>query len=195
MGKISLYNALTTPVGDDIFYIYDVSEQENKRIKKSNLVASSVFLSGDLKFSAKNTPDAGFLICDGSAVNRVQYADLFSVIGETYGEGDGVSTFNLPDFKGKLPIPLTGMAPFESEGDTGGDKTHTVTVAEMAAHTHDIDNATPTPDVLWYEGGPEMQQLNGPTLMPPADTGSTGGGGSHNNLMSFLTIGSVQIKI
>ena len=43
----------------------------------------------------------GWLLCDGSAVSRTTYADLFDVIGTTYGPGDGSTTFNLPDFQGK----------------------------------------------------------------------------------------------
>lgn len=44
---------------------------------------------------------SGWLVCDGSAINRTDYANLFIVIGVTYGVGDGVNTFNLPDFTDK----------------------------------------------------------------------------------------------
>ena len=47
-------------------------------------------------FAGSATPD-GWLLCDGSAVSRTDYADLYAVIGDTYGAGDGVDTFNLPD--------------------------------------------------------------------------------------------------
>ena len=43
---------------------------------------------------------SGYLICNGAAVSRTTYADLFSVLGTTYGSGDGSTTFNLPDFRG-----------------------------------------------------------------------------------------------
>lgn len=51
-------------------------------------------------FAGTTAPD-GWLICDGSAVSRTTYADLFAVIGTTYGTGDGNSTFNLPDYRDK----------------------------------------------------------------------------------------------
>lgn len=52
-------------------------------------------------FAGSTTPD-GWLLCDGSAVSRTTYADLFAVIGTTYGAGDGVDTFNLPDLADKF---------------------------------------------------------------------------------------------
>ena len=55
---------------------------------------------GTTVFFTAQTPPAGWLVCDGSEVSRETYADLFSVIGTTYGEGDGVTTFNLPDLRG-----------------------------------------------------------------------------------------------
>lgn len=49
-----------------------------------------------------NTAPDQWLLCDGSAVSRVTYADLFAVIGESFGEGDGASTFNVPDMRGRF---------------------------------------------------------------------------------------------
>lgn len=59
------------------------------------------FRTGDFKVSFKDELE-GFLLCDGSAVSRETYADLFAVIGTTFGEGDGSTTFNLPDFRGRF---------------------------------------------------------------------------------------------
>lgn len=52
-------------------------------------------------FAGNTTPD-GWLLCDGSAVSRTNYASLYEVIGTTYGEGDGSTTFNLPDLADKF---------------------------------------------------------------------------------------------
>ena len=51
---------------------------------------------------ANNTTPTGYLYCNGSAVSRTTYAKLFSAIGTTYGKGDGSTTFNLPDLRGKF---------------------------------------------------------------------------------------------
>ena len=50
----------------------------------------------------------GYLICDGSAVSRTEYANLFQVIGVGCGNGDGSTTFNLPDFRGRFPRGVSG---------------------------------------------------------------------------------------
>lgn len=60
--------------------------------------------TGDLKYTATNTAPDGWLKCDGSAVSRSIYSGLFSVIGTTYGPGDGVTTFNIPN-GAALPVP------------------------------------------------------------------------------------------
>lgn len=58
---------------------------------------------GTIKMHGGGSAPTGYLLCDGSAVSRTTYADLFSVIGTTFGIGDGSSTFNLPDFRGIFP--------------------------------------------------------------------------------------------
>lgn len=50
------------------------------------------------------TPPTGWLLCNGTAVSRTTYAALFTVIGTTYGSGDGSTTFNLPDMQGRVPV-------------------------------------------------------------------------------------------
>ena len=52
-------------------------------------------------FATETVPD-GYLICDGSEVSRVDYADLFNVLGTVWGAGDGTTTFNIPDFRGEF---------------------------------------------------------------------------------------------
>jgi microcystin-dependent protein len=83
---------------------------------------------------------AGWVLCDGSAVSRAAYPDLFAVIGTTFGAGDGATTFNVPNFKGRTPVGVgtataTG-ATAHTLGQLAGEETHTMTVAEMVAHNH-----------------------------------------------------------
>lgn len=58
--------------------------------------------AGTIAAFAGTTPPIGYLLCDGRAVSRTDYADLFAVIGETYGAGDGSTTFNVPDLSDKF---------------------------------------------------------------------------------------------
>lgn len=84
------------------------------------------------------TAPPGFLLCDGSEVSRTDQAALFALIGITYGMGDGVSTFNLPDLRSRLVVGA-GQGPFLTNrpvGTKGGEEAHTLTVAELAAHDH-----------------------------------------------------------
>lgn len=81
---------------------------------KKNIV---FYRSGDFIVSFESSKD-GFLLCDGSAVSRVTYAALFAVIGTTFGAGDGSTTFNLPDFRGRF---IQGAVQGEG-GDLGSYK-------------------------------------------------------------------------
>lgn len=74
---------------------------------------------------SSNTPPANWLICDGSAVSRVLYPSLFAVVGTTYGSGDGSTTFNLPDLRGRVAVGRDGsQTEFDVLGENGGSKTH-----------------------------------------------------------------------
>lgn len=77
----------------------------------------------------------GCLFCDGSAVSRTTYAALFAVIGTTYGEGDGETTFNIPDLSGRVVI---GVSNSHALGTTGGSETVTLTADQLPAHVHEV---------------------------------------------------------
>lgn len=78
---------------------------------------------GKLWFTA--TAPTGWLLCDGSAVSRTTYADLFAVIGTTYGAGDG-TTFNLPNFSNRVPVGYSGVSPFDTLGTQVGNVDSTI---------------------------------------------------------------------
>lgn len=84
---------------------------------------------------AGSTAPQGYLLCDGSAVSRTDYADLFTAIGTTYGAGDGSTTFNLPNLSGRVVL---GVSQSHALGTTGGEATHTLTEQEMPAHSHTV---------------------------------------------------------
>jgi len=68
----------------------------------------------------------GWLLCQGQAISRTTYAQLFSVIGTTYGSGDGKTTFNLPDMRGRVAVGSDANL-----GAKAGAKTHALTNAEL----------------------------------------------------------------
>lgn len=83
-------------------------------------------------FGAAAAP-AGWLLCDGTAVSRTTYAALFAVIGTTFGVGDGSTTFNLPDLRGRFPLGKAAAGTGSTLGGTGGTLEHTHT---GPSHTH-----------------------------------------------------------
>jgi microcystin-dependent protein len=102
-------------------------------------------LTGEIKMWPTSTAPTGYLLCDGSAVSRATYSALFTLVGSTFGAGDGTTTFNLPNFENRLPI---GAGDLYSAGGTGGSKdaivvahTHTVsaTTSSDGSHTHSIN--------------------------------------------------------
>jgi len=145
-------------------------------------------VTGTIQMYAWLTAPSGYLICDGSAVSRTTYSALFNVIGINYGAGNGSSTFNLPNFKGMVPVGLdSSQTEFNTLGKTGGEKNHTLTIEETPAHKHSyLDNyGVQNVEVTFYNGTAtdEIERWE--------DTSTVGGGLAHNNLQPYCTISFV----
>lgn len=95
----------------------------------------STFPPGSIIEYGGLVPPTGWLACNGAAVSRSTYAALYAVLGETYGPGDGISTFNLPDRAGRFGMGADLTYP---AGSVGGQASHTLAVANLPAHTHSI---------------------------------------------------------
>lgn len=89
-------------------------------------------LVGEIRALAHTNPPAGWLACDGGEVSRAEYATLFAAIGTAYGDGDGETTFALPDLTGRV---LLGAAP----GASGGASSIILDVEQMPSHVHDVE--------------------------------------------------------
>lgn len=87
-----------------------------------------------MPFAGRRLP-AGYLPCDGRAVSRTTYATLYSVIGTTYGSGDGSSTFNLPNLCGRVGL---GKSSSHTLGSKGGSETVKLVTANLPAHHHSV---------------------------------------------------------
>ena len=107
-------------------------------------VPGGVVPPGSLIWYASPRTPTGYLLCDGSAVKRLQYPKLFAALGSTFGPGDGVTTFNLPDLRGKMvrgwgPVnPLDFERAFgSSQEDSLGEHRHKIT---DPGHTHQVND-------------------------------------------------------
>jgi len=140
------------------------------------------------------TEPTGYLFAYGQAVSRTTYADLFDVVSTTYGVGDGSTTFNLPDLRGRTVAGQDDMGGTSANrltdqsggldgdvlGDSGGAETHTLVTAELAAHTHGIITGA-------YNGNIGGTAAGSEAAANTITSNSTGGNGAHNNVQpSFI---------
>ena len=143
---------------------------------------------------AGSTSPAGWQLCYGQAISRTTYAGLFATISTTYGSGDGSTTFNVPDLRGRTVggkddmggtaaniLTATVLNFANTLGAIGGTQTHTMTTAEMPSHTHGMGNTKSTVGGtgIYFGQGADVQ---GQT------SASTGGGGAHLNTQPTIVL-------
>ena len=102
----------------------------------SGTSGNSILPAGMMMLFGGTSAPQGWLFADGSPVSRTTYADLFAVIGTTFGNGDGLTTFNLPNTSGKV-VRGVGLAPF-TLGAIGGADNTTLIADNLPAHLHAI---------------------------------------------------------
>ncbi len=143
-----------------------------------------------LPYAGASAPSQ-FLLCDGSAVSRTTYANLFTAIGTAYGVGNGTTTFNLPNLQGRVPVGKSTDTEFDVLGETGGEKTHKLTSTEMPSHSHNFNSGADTYGFARMSAN-SNQYLSGSgsTRIREDYTtiASTGGDGNHNNIQPYITL-------
>ena len=138
-----------------------------------------------LPYSSTTIP-SGYMVCDGRAISREDYSELFDIIGTAYGSGDGSTTFNLPNLKGRIPVGQDiGDTSFDEVGKTGGEKTHILTIAEMPSHDHTVKfDQSANGGTAWLKTGGN----SGGPFTGYGYVNSTGGGQAHNNLQPYVVL-------
>lgn len=145
-------------------------------------------MPGTIQDFAGAAAPAGWLLCFGQAVSRTTYAALFAAIGTAFGVGDGSTTFNLPDLRGRTTFGkddmggtaanrLTAAAGITGTtlGAVGGGQTVTLTTNEMPSHTH-IDG------IAGQVAGSTGTSVYGAGSGGSATSGSSGTGAAHQNI-------------
>ncbi len=159
---------------------------------------------GTIKPWGKATSPSGYLLCDGTAVSRTTYAELYVVLGDTYGAGNGSTTFNVPQLQGKTPqgydgntynLAATGGANTVTVAVTNNQAvsavTNTVTNNQAVSVTGDISNTalttaqlashTHTTDATKNAGSNTYGPLGGLRPGPVASIDNAGSGTGHNH--------------
>jgi len=175
-----------------------VAGTNNTQIASTAFVQTAVnsaVITGEMKMWPTSSAPAGYLLCDGSAVSRTVYAALYAVLGTTFGSGDGVNTFNLPNFRNRMPI---GAGDLYSTGGTGGSKdavvvshTHTATVTDPGhLHTYtryasqQVQSGSATP--VWV--GESTVNTSTATTGISVSNSTTGVSGTNANLPPYLAV-------
>lgn len=178
--EINLLDGVTASTAE-INYLTGVTS--NIQTQFNNLVTVP---SGVISAFGGSTAPSGWLLCDGTPVSRSTYSALFAIIGTDYGSGDGSTTFNLPNLKGRVAVGRDNtQTEFDVLGETGGAKTHTLTTNEMPSHTHSL---SPGQIVGTGSGGTNNYAPTGNNPQSGTSITSTGGGQPHNNLQPYLVI-------
>lgn len=182
------------PVEDGaLIYNYETGatylDYGNERIPTGGgMPTGDTFPIGAITSYAGSIAPTNWLICDGRAISRFTYSDLFNAIGTTYGSGDGNTTFNLPNLKGRVITGLdTSQTEFDALGETGGEKTHTLTIDEIPSHSHDLYGAlTGETKAITNTGNDWAQTTTG--FSTSTYIKNTGGGQAHNNLQPYIVL-------
>jgi microcystin-dependent protein len=149
---------------------------------------------------ATNQPHApdGFLLCNGDSVSRTQYPELFSIIGDHFGPGDGANMFKLPDLRGRSPLGA-GVGGVDSAGNalterllaqSGGKEAVQLTVHQIPRHRHGFVMGYPKtqdPGKNNYACRPELTQHVDP-YKSAIGTEEAGGDQPHDNMAPFLVV-------
>lgn len=154
----------------------EVTDEINKATDE--MVFAGCLMIGDVTIIARD-PAVWELTCDGATYNRVDWPDLYAVIHPAFIID--ADTFSVPDLTDRFIFIGTGV------GDTGGESSHVLTVAELPAHTHGEQD----PGLVEVQVGLGAFPLSDPGL--PSQTGSTGGGDAMPIMPPYATLQAVII--
>jgi microcystin-dependent protein len=162
--------------------------------------AGFTMASGIINIFAGTAAPTGWLLCDGTSYATATYPNLFAEIGYTYG-GAGAN-FNVPNLKGRVVVGIdSAQTEFDTEGETGGAKTHTLTTAELAVHSHGVtdpghahdidvggDVADPNGNPQGYANSAYTKANSAKSKVTGVTVNNAGSGNAHNNLQPYMAL-------
>lgn len=138
-----------------------MSLRQGNKVIAGHAITDAGFISA----FAGSTAPTGWLVCDGSAISRTYYADLFTAIGTTYGTGDGSTTFNLPDLSGKMPLYDSGATLGDTTSGKAPNITGSIDISTSGYATYTI-NGTGSLQSLPSAGNVATPQSSGRSTRP-----------------------------
>lgn len=182
MDKIDFINAQAPALNDENL---NKMQDNIERAINAQVSGDTLPIGAVLPYTNETAPE-NWLVCDGSELDRTEYNHLFAIIGTTFGEGDGSTTFNLPNLKGRTIVGLDASdTDFNTIGKTLGEKTHILTVAEMP-----VNNVLTT-----YQGATADGYLARGGYNSSSEYNVGGQGQAHNNIQpSFVTTYIIKAK-
>jgi microcystin-dependent protein len=167
----------------------------------------NVPIGGSIEYWGATAPNSSFVFMFGQAISRTTYATLFALFGTTYGTGDGSTTYNIPDLRGRVVAGKDDMGGTSANrltnqsgglngdvlGATGGSETHTLTEAQLASHTHTGTTTSDGAHNHTYQKavGPTTGAFGGNAL-PNTQTDNTSTDGGHTHTFTTSATGSGQ---
>lgn len=153
---------------------------------------------GEIIMFGGNFAPRGWALCDGALLSISQNQALFSILGTTYG-GDGRTTFQLPDLRGRVsmhPGSGPGLTPRQL-GEKGGTETNTLTTAQLPAHNHSVsvgvsgatgEEAAPNGNVIASLTNAFNEDATAGQALGGVNQSNVGGGNSVNNIQPFQCV-------
>ena len=182
-----------TSIGGTVTIVGTNVQAANAKVCASAFYGDGTNLTGAMPTGAiipyaVTAAPTGFVLCNGAALSRSTYSTLFAVVSSLYGDGDGSSTFNVPDLRGRfiggwdagtsvLTSVTVNMILGSSIANTGGVQAVTLTEAQMPSHVHALD---PPPGQA--VGGAAKLYVQDQSVAVTVATESTGGDGAHSNI-------------
>lgn len=187
MDKIDFVNAQKPALNDENL---NKMQDNIERAINAQVSGDTLPIGSIMSYSSDNIPE-NWLLADGQEVSRTEYNHLFAVIGIMYGDGDGSTTFNLPNLCGKVIVGQDeNDSDFYGLGNVGGEKEHTLVTEEIPSHTHTSGANTdgfmahrmtmPSGEYKIFENTTQGEVF---TYVQPS---SAGGGQAHNNLQPYM---------